>query len=150
MEDDESDTENNENSSESLDLNFDIYPRLRRGGVLRDNSTISTNSFSNRSNNSSSGSSSSSNNSNNEADENQQQPLTARVVVSPNIQIEIQPPSDNESTNENDDNIQRRVREQLNQLRASLINTDEILDLWAGTTLFFQRPRRTPSDRPYR
>lgn len=139
LEEEEIEPENNENTNELNEFNFDnIYPQPRP--VRTNNSTNSTSSLSNHSRNGSSGSSSSS--SNNDNDENQPQ------VPAPSIHIEIDPPSDNEPENENNEDEQRRVAS--HTLRASLINTDEILDLWAGNIPFIQRTRRTPVDRPYR
>jgi WD repeat-containing protein 32 len=120
-----------EESSEYFDLNINEF--FPASAVLQNqnNSTISTNSLSN----SSSGSSTSSSNDNEE--QNQQAPAA-------NIQIEIEPPENENPVNENEQ------RGRINNVRPSLINTDEILDLWAGNTPFIQRTRRTPTDRPYR
>lgn len=72
----------------------------------------------------------------------------------PNIQID--PPSDGDNDNEgpgqigdNDDDIQI-IPYQQSILRPSLINTEEILDLWTGNIPYFQRSRRTLTERPHR
>lgn len=122
-------------SNEYFDLNINEF--FPASAILQNqnNSTISTNSLSN----SSSGSSTSSSNDNEDPNQ-QQQPQPP----APNIQIEIEPPEDENPVNENEQ------RGRISNVRASLINTDEILDLWAGNTPFIQRTRRTPTDRPYR
>lgn len=70
----------------------------------------------------------------------------------PNIQID--PPSDgdnddNNGSGANDDNLDD-IHVIPPTLRPSLINTEEILDLWTGNIPFFQRSRRTLTERPYR
>lgn len=72
----------------------------------------------------------------------------------PNIQID--PPDDDPPQNEgqnlnisdNDDEIQ--IIPYQPSLRPSLINTEEILDLWTGNIPFYQRSRRTLTERPHR
>ncbi|KAG5671605.1 hypothetical protein PVAND_001798 [Polypedilum vanderplanki] len=49
---------------------------------------------------------------------------------------------------DNDDEIQ--IIPYQPNLRPSLINTEEILDLWTGNIPFYQRSRRTLTERPYR
>lgn len=72
----------------------------------------------------------------------------------PNIQID--PPSDGDNDNDglgqigdNEDDIQI-IPYQQSILRPSLINTEEILDLWTGNIPYFQRSRRTLTERPHR
>lgn len=72
----------------------------------------------------------------------------------PNIQID--PPSDGDNDNEgqgqngeNEDDI-HVISYQPAMLRPSLINTEEILDLWTGNIPYYQRSRRTLTERPYR
>lgn len=73
----------------------------------------------------------------------------------PNIQID--PPEDDPPQNiegqhmnisDNDDEIQ--IIPYQPSLRPSLINTEEILDLWTGNIPFYQRSRRTLTERPHR
>lgn len=73
----------------------------------------------------------------------------------PNIQID--PPSDGDNDNEgqgligdNDDDIQIIPYQPSAMLRPSLINTEEILDLWTGNIPYYQRSRRTLTERPHR
>lgn len=77
--------------------------------------------------------------------------------ANPNIQID--PPSDGDNDNEgqggngeNEDEIQIIPFQNQHQamLRPSLINTEEILDLWTGNIAYFQRARRTLTERPNR
>jgi len=74
----------------------------------------------------------------------------------PNIQID--PPSDGDNDNdglsvhneENLDEDQQAIPYHAATLRPSLINTEEILDLWTGNIPFYQRSRRTLTERPQR
>lgn len=72
----------------------------------------------------------------------------------PNIQID--PPSDGDNDDgqgqngENDDEIQIIPYQPSSMLRPSLINTEEILDLWTGNIPYYQRSRRTLTERPQR
>lgn len=54
----------------------------------------------------------------------------------------------NQNVADNDDEIQIIPYEPT--LRPSLINTEEILDLWTGNIPFYQRSRRTLTERPHR
>lgn len=70
----------------------------------------------------------------------------------PNIQID--PPSDGDNDDgqngENEDEIQIIPYQPSSMLRPSLINTEEILDLWTGNIPYYQRSRRTLTERPQR
>ncbi|KAL7012267.1 hypothetical protein ACKWTF_014729 [Chironomus riparius] len=72
----------------------------------------------------------------------------------PNIQIDApdDEPQQNDGQNlnisDNDDEIQ--IIPYQPTLRPSLINTEEILDLWTGNIPFYQRSRRTLTERPHR
>lgn len=72
----------------------------------------------------------------------------------PNIQID--PPSDGDNdegqgqNGENEDEIQIIPYQPSSMLRPSLINTEEILDLWTGNIPYYQRTRRTLTERPQR
>lgn len=71
----------------------------------------------------------------------------------PNIQID--PPSDDNDNDqgqngENDEDIQIIPYQPSAMLRPSLINTEEILDLWTGNIPYYQRSRRTLTERPHR
>lgn len=71
----------------------------------------------------------------------------------PNIQID--PPSDGDDdaqvqNGDNEDEIQIIPYQPSAMLRPSLINTEEILDLWTGNIPYYQRSRRTLTERPQR
>lgn len=71
----------------------------------------------------------------------------------PNIQID--PPSDGDNDDvglngDNEDDIQIIPYQPSSMLRPSLINTEEILDLWTGNIPYYQRSRRQITDRPHR
>lgn len=77
------------------------------------------------------------------------------VNSNPNIQID--PPDDEHlqhndapqmNLSDNDDEIQ--IIPYQSSLRPSLINTEEILDLWTGNIPFYSRSRRTLTERPHR
>lgn len=67
----------------------------------------------------------------------------------------MDPPSDNDNdeapgqNGENEDDIQN-IPYQPAMLRRSLINTEEILDLWTGNIPYYQRSRRQLTERPHR
>jgi DDB1- and CUL4-associated factor 10 len=72
----------------------------------------------------------------------------------PNIQID--PPSDGDNdegqalVGDTEDDIQIIPYLPSAMLRPSLINTEEILDLWTGSVPYYPRSRRTLSERPQR
>lgn len=76
-------------------------------------------------------------------------------IGNPNIHIdppEDEPANENDGQNSNvpDNDEEIQIIPYQATLRPSLINTEEILDLWAGNIPFYQRSRRTLTERPHR